>query len=405
MPQAGLQWQAEEAQRQLNELAAQRAALIRDGRYDEARILNEHIMEMLGTDVSAPGRRDVEAAAGDYLPQPELRLPGREAPTPGWLGEMMGGVTPPEPPLRAPSGRPGWLADMAGGGGEMTGGAPLEWGEWVMPPVDNEVPLVEEQDDASLVEDGPPPRVDAYGIPLPPASSSTGPTPVRIAEDLIRQDTTRGGTAFTGWNKDAEHDVGKITPVDEDGKFLGGLRKKVGGFFGHDSEEELGRFGSALMGFGSGVLTGGQDIGEAIGHGFAKAQNQFVATKLAQRDAGLDDYRMQMDEEQREMARERMNEWRRQTALDRVNDPIKQLLEREKAHQAGVRVDEDGNYYIDRSASGPAIPDEAVELQQMYQYLMTPEGERLLLPGESPGEGARRILKIKVDDNLLEGIV
>ena len=369
MPQAGLQWQAEEAQRQLNELAAQRAALIRDGRYDEARILNEHIMEMLGTDVSAPDRRDVEAAAGDYLPQPE-----REAPA-GWQL---------------------WPGRLGG----MTVGTPLEWSEWVMPPVDNEVPLVEEQDDASLVEDGPPPRVDAYGIPLP-----TGPTPVRIAEDLIRQDTTRGGTAFTGWNKDAEHDVGKITPVDEDGKFLGGLRKKVGGFFGHDSEEELGRFGSALMGFGSGVLTGGQDIGEAIGHGFAKAQNQFVATKLAQRDAGLDDYRMQMDEEQREMARERMNEWRRQTALDRVNDPIKQLLALEKAHQAGVRVDEDGNYYIDRSASGPAIPDEAVELQQMYQYLMTPEGERLLLPGEGPGEGARRILKIKVDDNLLEGIV
>lgn len=236
----------------------------------------------------------------------------------------------------------------------------------------------------------PPTEVDGYGV------ENTPEVPEQTLTEITEADSTR---APSRWNPDAEHNVGSITPVDEDGKFLGGTRAKIGSFFGHDSEEELERFGSALLGFGSGLLSGGPDIGAALGHGFAKAGDQFVKTKKGQRQAALDDLKIAREDEKLNWEREKMDDWRRKTALARLgeDDPALTKLKNEvELKKQGYDKNEDGDWVY---TGGSGMPDEYREYRNTVDAVMANN------PGMPRGEAetvAKEILGIKkYDTNAL----
>ena len=167
--------------------------------------------------------------------------------------------------------------------------------------------------------------------------------------------------------------VGSITPVS-DGKFLGDTRKKIGGFFGHDSEEELQRFGAGLSGFGAGLLTGGSDFGAALGNGFQKSQEAFHGMRKDQRQAALADHKIAMDEEKRDWEREKTNEWRRQVARARLleDDPSLAKLKKDVGDKAsGYDKNEDGDWVHVPKSAYSKLPEDVRKIHETADYLLT----------------------------------
>lgn len=163
------------------------------------------------------------------------------------------------------------------------------------------------------------PTRDAFGFPVSVDETAAE----RATNNLVKGDRARGGDIAV---RDAPKAETKKEHSDEG--FGGGFRKKVLDFLGTDPDGGQERLGMSLMGFGSGLLTGGPDIGAAIGKGFAKGADQYVLTKTDQRRAGLADLQIAQAEERMKMERERMDMARDRAARDRTGDGIKSYKEK-----------------------------------------------------------------------------
>lgn len=149
-----------------------------------------------------------------------------------------------------------------------------------------------------------------------------------------------------------------------------GARSRMMKAFGW-SEEGTQDFGRALMGFGSGLLSGGPDFGAALGNAFSKGADEFAGAKDDRRQAALDDRRIAMEDERLDMAREEMDNRRKQAAIDRLSGEA-------AATQSGLIYYEDGEGRIrSRKAplqEGPQDEESRTDLDRLAQWIIMDEG-------------------------------
>lgn len=183
--------------------------------------------------------------------------------------------------------------------------------------------------DTDLLTDG---DADAVG-----SGTQNAPDMVeRITTDLQAGDTSRGGQAV-----DKTARTHKIFPKG---------REKVMDWFGLDDSGAV-DLGQALMAGGAGILTGGTDIGAAIGHGFSKGLDQFVAKKQDRRDAALTDIRIQREEQRLEMDRLEMERSKKLAIIERnsgLYDPkLTSLKQKRELAAIGIIPDGQGGWKED----------------------------------------------------------
>jgi hypothetical protein len=249
---------------------------------------------------------------------------------------------------------PGILLPSGGGGPEMPGISPdtdrldPRRGMFGTPPKPGT--YLEQPGDLPYTEPGLSPDLGGIGGPdaMPGIDLTTPPAPepppqteaAAAAEDPI---------VSMAMNAGSKGEALAIADEAEASGFFPGARAKLMKKMGWD-EEGAENFGQALMGFGAGLLTGGPDFGEAMGHGFAKAADQFVAAKQERRQASLDDLKIRAVDEEMDMRREEMNLKRQQAALERLQGIADVNGKRERFY-----LDEDGN--VRKKDLGPD-PDE-----------------------------------------------
>ena len=197
------------------------------------------------------------------------------------------------------------------------------------------------------------------GSPVAPPPSATGPE-APAGDPIIELAATAG----------SKSEALAIADEAEASGLFPGARAKVMKAFGWD-EEGAQNFGRALMGFGSGLLQGGPDFGAALGAGFAKGADEFVNAKDDRRQAALDDRRIAMEDDRLDMAREEMNNKRKQAALDR-------LAGEAAATESGLIYYEDSEGRIrSRKAplqEGPQDEESRTDLDRLAQWIIMDEG-------------------------------
>jgi len=177
---------------------------------------------------------------------------------------------------------------------------------------------------------------DAFGVPH--VSTQDNATQKQVIDNLTTGDTGRGGEAFD-----------PATGISDEGP-LAGARGKMLDWMNIDNDEHAQRLGSAMLAFGSGVLTGGSDLGAAVGHGFAKGADQFVSTKKDQTQRMADLQSIEQADLRLDMEREKFDEWRRDTARKRsgeMPDGLVKLERDKKIASSGYIQDENGQWIED----------------------------------------------------------
>ncbi len=209
-------------------------------------------------------------------------------------------------------------------------------------------------------------NTDSFGNEIKPEVSAEG---AKAAAAVMAADTGRGGNTIAPAAAPAA-----AAPEAE----------KTGGLFGiakgMENDKRL-ALAQALLGFGSGVLgdTGG-DLGQAIGKGVSVGAGAFNRTKKDQRDASLEDEdrllekedrlrKIMLEDERLAQTREKFDEWRRKTAMERAGekDPeLVKLMKNVELSTAGFSRNDDGTWGYKKPAAAETEWDLAVRDAAAY---------------------------------------
>ena len=190
--------------------------------------------------------------------------------------------------------------------------------------------------------------------------------------------------------------------AEDAGLSEGGLfakqRNKLLGKLGIDDEDGAQRAGMALLGFGSGLLTGGSDFGAAMGNGFAKGVGQYVSTKKDQLDAGLAEAKADRETQRLDMQRETFNDRKAQASLERLNQKNAALGGKSTSYLDGNEL-----VTVDTPAAIFDMPDKYDDYEKYYFHFRQNEG----MTEKEAVERAERHAGIrapKADDDLISGV-